>query len=169
MILKKCDLDHFTKCGQFSNISPHLKKTDAEPGNSNNQSLANSSTPFNRAFFIRSTRTPKEHALSVLLSMVTCSGKGFALCCVPVIAVFQPVIRYRQFKSLETLTAVTLKQFTGVTKMFYKFILLGKNRLHLTILADSEQQARNRLTLTRAICYARINPNHHRTLGGAYV
>ncbi|OZN24896.1 hypothetical protein CFY87_06075 [Actinobacillus seminis] len=74
-----------------------LAKSSAEPGNSNNLSLANNSAPC--AFFVRSLRTPKEnnkHIQRVIfLSMVACSGKGFALCCVPVIAVFQPVTRYR--------------------------------------------------------------------------
>lgn len=73
-----------------------IAKSITEPGNSNDLSVANTSTPFYyRAFFVRSIRTPKENALSVVLSMVACNGKGIALCCVPLIAVFQPVTRYR--------------------------------------------------------------------------
>ncbi len=157
----------FTKCGQFSTIFTHLKKTDASREKLNDLHMANSSTPLNRAFFIRNLRTSKENALSVLLSMVGRKGQPLAVGCLPYVAVSHPFTLYRQtVRSL----AVDMKNLhMGLSQMLYKFILLGKNRLHLTILADSEQQARNRLTLTRAICYARINPNHNRTLGGAYV
>ncbi len=73
-----------------------VAKSITEPENSNDLSVANTSTPFYyRAFFVRSIRTPKENALSVVLSMVACNGKGIALCCVPLIAVSQPVTRYR--------------------------------------------------------------------------
>lgn len=79
---------------KFCNV---LAKSKTEPRNSNHLSVANS-TP-QACFFIRSIHTPKERleALSgsERLSMVACSGKGFALCCIPLIAVFEPVIRYR--------------------------------------------------------------------------
>ena len=88
--------NHFTTAKILSYTCAVVAKSTTEPENSNKISLANSSTPFYyRAFFVRSTRTPKENALGVVLSMVACSGKGFALCCVPVIAVSQPVTRYR--------------------------------------------------------------------------
>ncbi|AIZ78677.1 ash family protein [Actinobacillus equuli] len=56
-------------------------KSEAERGNSNNKTLANTSTPLIRAFFVRSTRTPKENNQSkngfvTFLSMVACNGKG---------------------------------------------------------------------------------------------
>ncbi|MDP8098539.1 ash family protein [Pasteurella atlantica] len=51
-----------------------------ERRNSNLLSVANSSTPFNRAFFVRSIRTPKENnrlnLVFIFLSMVACNGKG---------------------------------------------------------------------------------------------
>ncbi|MEE3700294.1 ash family protein [Mannheimia haemolytica] len=77
-----------------------VAKSAAEPGNSNNLQLANKSTPLNRAIFVCSTRTPKETTQlkiqpSEFLSMVACNGKGFALCYVPIVVVFQPVTRYR--------------------------------------------------------------------------
>ncbi|MFU2112840.1 ash family protein, partial [Glaesserella parasuis] len=68
-----------------------VAKSITEPQNSNDLSVANS-TP-QACFFIRSTRTPKERLER--LSMVACNGKGFALCCVPLIAVSEPVTRYR--------------------------------------------------------------------------
>ena len=95
---------------------------------------------------MRKLHTPKERLAR--LSMVACNGKGSALCCVPLIAVFQPVTRYRQ--NLENL-AVTLKNlFSGVTQM-YQFIFAvfrhtpeGDKALKIRITADNEQQARNR-------------------------
>ncbi|WP_406812357.1 hypothetical protein [Histophilus somni] len=151
-------------------MNMHLKKTSAEPQNSNIRQLANSSTPLNRAFFIRTIRTsqinPFAYGAKCLISMVAYHGKGFALCCVPVDAVSELMIRCRQYQSLRTLRAVTPIMTTGVTLMIYKFILLGKNRLHLSIFANNEQQARNRVNLSNAICYARINPKQYRTLSG---
>ncbi|TCK01678.1 Ash family protein [Volucribacter psittacicida] len=126
------------------------KKTIAEPGNSNDKLVANS-TP-KACFFIRNFRSFKEsdmqYCTSVFLSMVAYSGKGFALCCVPQVAVFQPVIRYRpQVWKLQAVTS--LKLFTcGVNAMIYQF--LGVSRQHydptqaeqIRILAESENQAR---------------------------
>lgn len=151
-------------------MNMHLKKTSAEPANSNVRQTANSSTPLNRAFFIRTIRTsqinPFAYGAKCLISMVAYHGKGFALCCVPFDAVLQLMIRCRQYQSLQTLRAVTPKNTNGVILMIYKFILLGKNRLHLSIFANNEQQARNRVNLSNAICYARINPKQYRTLSG---
>ncbi|MDY3124625.1 MAG: ash family protein [[Actinobacillus] rossii] len=88
-----------------------VAKSTAEPENSNNLLVANNSAPC--AFFIRGLHTPKESAVKFdsisstyeinqskfglikFLSMVACNGKGFALCCVPQVAVSQPVTRYR--------------------------------------------------------------------------
>ncbi|WP_078218567.1 ash family protein [Canicola haemoglobinophilus] len=162
MILKKCDLDHFTKCGQFSTISPHLKKTDVSRDKLIKEK-ANNRTP-QACFFIRNLRTPKINLAIDLFSMVERKGQRLGVGCFPFLAVCHPFMLYRP--TVTSLAESLLKLEKDTAKMLYKFILLGKNRLHLTILANSEQQARNRLNLTRAICYARINPNHHRTLGG---
>ncbi|WP_373778174.1 ash family protein [Glaesserella sp.] len=133
-------------------------KSEAEPRNSNLLS-ANNSTPLTRAFFIRCTRTPKENALSVLLSMVACSGKGSALCCLPIVAVFEPVARYRPI-SLETEAIAPTNQLSELSAMIYKFLLLGKNRLTIRIRANSEAEARQRLQLSNnALCIARFNDN----------
>ncbi|MFQ1049420.1 hypothetical protein ACIRXL_04885 [Avibacterium paragallinarum] len=100
---------------------------------------------------MRSTNTPQERPelpeSPERLSMVTCYGKGFALCCVPVIAVCQPVTRYRP--SLTTFAVTSQNLFTGVTAMIYKFLLLGEKRLKIAILANSEQEARQFLNLPR--------------------
>lgn len=156
-------------------------KSVTEPRNSNYLSLANS-TP-KACFFIRSTRTSKQPLISTVLcrltltplvevkfkerrerlSMVACNGKGFALCCIPVIAVFEPVTRYRPKAS--KLQAVTAnKLFTGVIAMIYKFLLLGNKRLTIRIRANSEQEARQQLQFTSpTLCVARINEK-----GGIY-
>lgn len=128
----------------FAKIPLQSQKTTAEPGNSNNLLVAQN-TP-KACFFMRKLHTPKERPER--LSMVACNGKGYALCCVPQVAVFQPVTRYRQ--SLENL-AVTLKNLScGVTQM-YQFIFAifrhtpeGEKALKIRITADNEQQARNR-------------------------
>lgn len=86
-------------------------------------------------------------------STVACNGKGFALCCVPLIAVFQPVTRYRQ--NLENLAVTSEKLFSGVTQMIYSFKALSRRDLSntrkivaqmpvytLKTEAESEEQAR---------------------------
>ncbi len=52
-------------------------------------------------------------------------------------------------KRLQTSRGNFPKLFSGVTVMIYKFLLLGKKRLKIAILANSEQEARQRLNLPR--------------------
>lgn len=147
----------------------------AEPGNSNDKHMADKCTPLNACFFMRSTNTPKESVMqictTVFLSMVACYGKGFALCCVPYVAVFQPVTRYRQ--SLETF-AVTSKNFTyGVTAMLYLFKAVSRSDLRNTrklissfprytvrITADSIKQATAQVAPFFVILEAREANSH---------
>lgn len=152
----------------FGIISPQSQKTIAEPGNSNNLLVAHS-TP-KACFFMRDLHTPKERLAR--LSMVACSGKGFALCCVPQVAVFEPVTRYRQQAS--KLKAVTLKKLScGVTQM-YQFIFAAIRRTDLTnqiqkirINADSELQARAILAREFVLILAgKINLKNDRTFTG---
>ena len=141
--------------GHFMATFYHVvAKSTTEPGNSNDNSVANNSTPKNnRAFFVCSTRTPKERPQMACSSTVACNGKGFALCCVPLIAVFQPVTRYRQ--NLENLAVTSEKLFSGVTQMIYSFKALSRRDLSntgkivaqmpvytLKTEAESEEQAR---------------------------
>lgn len=164
----------FTKCGGFWHYFAVVAKSTAEPGNSNHLSLAQN-TPY-ACFFMRSAHAPQERLARQ--SMVACSGKGFALCCFPVMTVFQPVTRYRQ--QAWKLQAVTSNQFfTGVTQM-YQFIFAGIRRTDLTnriqkicIQAESELQARAILAREFVLVLAgRINLKNtaksHRTLGGIY-
>ncbi|WP_249962274.1 ash family protein [Histophilus somni] len=127
--------------------------------------MANDSTPLNnRAFFVRSLRTPNENALSVLLSMVGRIGQSLRLAVFPLVAVSYPDTLYRQAVGSK---AVDMKNLLmGLSQMLYKFMLLGKNRLKIAIRAKSIQQARQQLNLTQhqAVFVARIN-----TKGGLYV
>ena len=162
-----------TPRGEFGTLFPQSQKKTAEPRKSNKISVAQS-TP-KACFFMRKLHTPKERPER--LSMVACNGKGSALCCVPLIAVFEPVTRYRQ--SLET-KAVTLKNlFSGVTQM-YQFIFAlmrtPKQSLKIRILADNEHQARARFSDggSSLLFIGRINlnqPKNNRTFaaqGGVY-
>ena len=161
-----------TPRGEFGTLSPQSQKTTAEPENSNHLSLAQN-TPI-ACFFMRSAHAPQERL--VRQSMVACGGKGFALCCFPVMTVSQPVTRYRP--SLRTLAVTSNQFFTGVTQM-YQFIFAlmrtPKQSLKIRILADNEQQARARFTHGDTLLFVgRINQNprkNNRTLavqGGIY-
>ncbi|MGV6989500.1 host cell division inhibitor Icd-like protein [Testudinibacter sp. P80/BLE/0925] len=138
--IQKCDRNHFTPHRTLGYFNCAVAKSTAEPRNSNRYKAHN--TP-EACFFMRSIRTPKK--TENRLSMVACDGKGFALCCFPCVAVFEPVARYRP--SLET-SAVTSKITQGVTAMIYQF--LGISRQHydktqaqqIRIQADSETHAR---------------------------
>ena len=149
---------NFTKCSVFWHYSGAVAKSTAEPENSNYLSTAQN-TPI-ACFFMRSAHAPQKRL--VRPSMVACSGKGFALCCFPLMTVSQPVTRYRP--SLRTL-AVTSNQFiNGVTQM-YQFIFAAIRRTDLTnhiqkirITADSEHNARAKLAREFVLVLAgRIN------------
>lgn len=155
---------------EFGTLALQSQKTTAEPRNSNHLSLAQN-TPI-ACFFMRSAHAPQERLARP--SMVACSGKGSALCCFPVMTVFEPVTRYRQQAS--KLQAVTSNQiFTGVTQM-YQFIFAlmrtPKQSLKIRILADNEQQARARFTHGDTLLFVgRINQNprkNNRTLASRF-
>lgn len=128
---KKSQLN-FTSISKLSYFVPALAKSKAEPGNSNLYK-ANSSTPLNRAFFVRRFHTPQRKTEIRLFnqSMVTCNGKGFALCCVPCIAVFQPVTRYRP-KAWKLLAITSKNLIQGVTDMLYRFKAVSRLDLRQT-------------------------------------
>lgn len=144
----KREVNHFTSLINLFYSNYALAKSNAEPENSNKKLMANNSTPLIRAFFVCSTRTPKiDLSIDSLFSMVACNGKGFALCCVPLVAVSQPVTRYRP--KPENLQAVAFNyQLMELLAMIYQF--LGISRQHydktkaeqIRILAENETQAR---------------------------
>lgn len=178
-LFKKSELKRFTKCGSFWHYLIVSAKSLTERGNSNNKHTANSSTPFNRAFFVREVRTPKINPAMDLFSMVACDWQRLIVGCVPYVAVFHPVARYRP--KAWKLLAVTLNNFTyGVTQMIYQF--LGISRQHydqtkaeqIRILADNETQARAYLARNYVLIPLGRLPNtakNDRTLevkGGVY-
>ncbi len=159
---------------EFGTLALQSQKTTAEPRNSNHLSVAQN-TPI-ACFFMRSAHAPQERLARP--SMVACSGKGSALCCFPLMTVFEPVTRYRQQAS--KLQAVTSNQFfSGVTQM-YQFIFAlmrtPKHSLKIRILADNEHQARARFSDggSSLLFIGRINlnqPKSNRTFaaqGGVY-
>lgn len=152
-----------SKSVTFCNV---LAKSSTEPENSSIFTLADS-TPL-ACFFVRCFFTPKERLesqeLHERLSMVVRNGKGSPF------AVFQ----CRRFLSPLRTTAQTLRslavvfrQFTlELSTMLFKFLLLGEKRLRITVYANSEQEARQRLNLqSPALCVARLNT---RRKGGVY-
>ncbi|MFZ7316355.1 ash family protein [Avibacterium avium] len=119
----------FTTEANLSYFNTALSNS-VEPENSNDISVAYSNTPINACFFMRSTNTPKERLKMACSSMVACYGKGFALCCVPLIAVSQPVTRYRP--SLRTFAVTSQHLFSGVTAMLYLFKAVSRSDLRNT-------------------------------------
>lgn len=153
---------------EFSNTFDNvITKLITERGNSNLLYTANTSTPLNnRAFFVRKLNTPKESnqtktvfiaflsnefnqtnlGLVKSLSMVAFSGQRLIVGCIPCITVFHPAKRYRQTVESEVIAPQNL--YTELLAMFYKFLIIGKNRLKISILASNEKEARSLLSLT---------------------
>ena len=151
---KQCENNYnifrFTKCGQICEYIPALAKSKVSRGKLNLY-LANDSTPFNRAFFVRNIRTPQEFADFVLFnlkihSMVERNGQPLSVGCFPDMTVFHPVTFYRP--TVESLAVVSTNQYLETTQM-YQFIFAAIRRTDLTnhiqkirITADTEQAAR---------------------------
>ncbi|QTM01868.1 ash family protein [Mannheimia sp. ZY171111] len=174
--INKLEIISFSKSKNSIYSILAVTKSAVEPENSNNQTLADSSTPLNRAFFVRGTRTPKEHletlrgseclyelGMSVfghtqILSMVACSGKGSPF------AVFQS----SQFLSPLHVTAQTLRSLAvapqnltlELSAMIYKFLLLGSKRLKITVHANNKAEALSRVQFaSKPLLVARLrNP-----------
>ena len=142
---------HFTKRSQICDYVHALAKSKASREKLNYLSQANDSTPFNRAFFVRNIRTPKEYAdfvfnlNPIILSMVERNGPSLTGC-FPVMAVSHPVTFYRPtVRSL----AVVPENLTLESTQMYQFIFAAIRRTDLTnhiqkirITADTEQAAR---------------------------
>ena len=140
---------HFTKCGQICDYVHALAKSKVSREKLN-YLLANDSTPFNRAFFVRNIRTPKEFADFVLSNLKIHSmverDRQSLTGCLPMLAVSHPVTFYRPtVRSL----AVVSKNILLETTQMYQFIFAAIRRTDLTnhikkirITADIEQAAR---------------------------
>lgn len=155
-----------------------VAKSTTEPENSNDLHMANTSTPFYyRAFFVRSTRTPKENALSVVLSMVACNGKGSPFAVFHMSQFLSPL--HVTAQTLRSLAVAIQKLHMELLAMIYKFLCLNRtkhtyNQETLYIQADSEEQARlqlsadYRLLLDRPIAKFRANQTACEVKGGLY-
>lgn len=112
----------------------------------NNLTKANISTPFNRAFFIRSLRTSKISPAMDLFSMVGRKGQSLAVGCFPLLAVFLPL--YVLPPVVGKLAVVFRNTNKGLSRMIYQFIGISRQHYDKTkaeqirILAENETQAR---------------------------
>ena len=135
----------------FANTFTQSQKTIVSREKLNYLTLANDSTPLNRAFFVRNIRTPKEYAdfvfnlNPIILSMVE-RNKPSMTGCLPKLAVFHLVTFYRP--TVESLAVVPENKHMELTQM-YQFIFAAIRRTDLTnhiqkirITADTEQAAR---------------------------
>ena len=164
----------FTTSSQNGIISSQSEKVIASRGKLNYLTLANDSTPLNRAFFVRNIRTPKEYADFVLhinpiiLSMVE-RNKPSMTGCLPKLAVFHLVTFYRP--TVESLAVVPENLTLELTQM-YQFIFAAIRRTDLSnhlqkirITADNERNARAKLAREFVLVLAgRINLQSDRTL-----
>ena len=141
---------HFTKCGQICDYVRALAKSKASREKLNYLQLANDSTPFNRAFFVRNIRTPQEFADFVLSNLKIHSmverNRPSLTGCFPITTVSHPVTFYRPtVRSL----AVDSENLQLESTQMYQFIFAAIRRTDLTnhiqkirITADTEQAAR---------------------------
>ncbi|MEG9489622.1 ash family protein [Mannheimia indoligenes] len=140
-----------------------VAKSAAEPGNSNDLYLADSSTPLNRAFFVRGTRTPKENHFpkfgeSEFLSMVACNGKGSPFAVFQVSQFSSPL--HVTAQTLESLAVAPQNLYLELSAMIYKFLLLGSQRLKITVHANNKAEALSRVQFaSKPLLVARLrNP-----------
>ena len=142
---------HFTKCGQICEYTLTLAKSKASREKLNIKLLANDSTPFNRAFFVRDIRTPKEYAdfvfnlNPIILSMVERNGPSLTGC-FPITTVSHPVTFYRPtVRSLAVVPEKLLKETTQMKQFIFAAIRRTdlSNRIQkIRINAETEQDAR---------------------------
>ena len=149
---------------KFGIIFSQSEKVIASRGKLNYLTLANDSTPLNRAFFVRDIRTPKEYAdfvfnlNPIILSMVERNEQSLTGC-LPKLAVFHLVTLYRP--TVESLAVVPENLTLELTQMYqFIFALIRAPQSKIRLLADTEQQARSRFTDGDTLLFVgRINQN----------
>ena len=167
---KQCENNYntfrFTKCGQICDYVHALAKSKASREKLNYLHQANDSTPFNRAFFVRNIRTPKEFADFVLSNLKIHSmverNRQSLTGCPPDVAVSHPVMLYRP--TVRSLAVDSKNQHQESTQM-YQFIFAAIRRTDLSnqiqkirIIAATEQEARHQLARVYILLLAgRIN------------
>ena len=148
----------------FGIMNTQSEKVIASRGKLNYLHMANNSTPFNRAFFVRDIRTPKEYADFVfnlnpsILSMVERNEQSLTGC-LPYVAVFHLVTFYRP--TVESLAVVPENLLLELTQMYqFIFALIRAPQIKIRLLADNEQQARSRFTDGDTLLFVgKINQN----------
>ena len=149
---------------KFGIIFSQSEKVIASRGKLNYLTLANDSTPLDRAFFVRDIRTPKEYAdfvfnlNPIILSMVERNEQSLTGC-LPKLAVFHLVTLYRP--TVESLAVVPENLTLELTQMYqFIFALIRAPQIKIRLLADNEQQARSRFTDGNTLLFVgRINQN----------
>ncbi|MFA9500870.1 ash family protein [Mannheimia sp. E30BD] len=128
-----------------------VAKSAAEPGNSN---LTKGEQHAQRAFFVRSTRTPKETTQlkiqpSEFLSMVACNGKGSPFADFLWCQFSSPL--HATAQTLESLAVALINQPKDTVMKRFKF--LTGSRLIITIYANNRQEAENKIKwINKPIC-----------------
>ncbi|WP_238348743.1 ash family protein [Mannheimia sp. ZY171111] len=140
-----------------------VAKSTTERQNSNDLYTANKSMPFNRAIFVCSTHTPKENNLPTFgqiafLSMVACNGKGSPFAVFRVSQFLTPLHVTAQI--VRSLAVAPEKSNTELSSMIYKFLLLGSQRLKITVHANNKAEALSRVQFaSKPLLVARLrNP-----------
>ena len=170
-------ISRLTDKTRLNYINPALAKSRASRDKLNILQ-ANDSTPFNRAFFVRSVYAPIQNNLSFdrLFSMVARNGQPFVVGCFPFVAVFLP--RYALPPVVGKLAVTPKKLQMDTAEMIYKFLCVNRTHPHFnlciqTIHANTEESARLSLNadFRHLVTVAKINPKFNRTLamkGGIY-
>lgn len=168
---------HYSNDENFYNLNPlqsavnfgiilsQSEKVIASRGKLNYLTLANDSTPLNRAFFVRDIRTPKEFADFVFIDQIYKSlsmverNEPSLTDCLPKLAVFHLVTFYRP--TVESLAVVPENLTLELTQMYqFIFALIRAPQIKIRLLADNEQQARLRFTDGDTLLFVgRINQN----------
>jgi len=150
---------------KFGIIFSQSEKVIASRGKLNYLTLANDSTPLNRAFFVRDIRTPKEFADFVFIDQIYKSlsmverNEPSMTGCLPKLAVFHLVTFYRP--TVESLAVVPENLTLELTQMYqFIFALIRAPQIKIRHLADNEQQARSHFTDGDTLLFVgRINQN----------
>lgn len=168
---------HYSNDENFYNLNPlqsavnfgiilsQSEKVIASRGKLNYLTLANDSTPLNRAFFVRDIRTPKEFADFVFIDQIYKSlsmverNEPSLTGCLPKLAVFHLVTFYRP--TVESLAVVPENLTLELTQMYqFIFALIRAPQIKIRLLADTEQQARSRFTNGDTLLFVgKINQN----------
>ena len=135
---------HTLQQGAELAIFPYVvAKSTTSRGKLNRNKKANRCTPL-ACFFICSIRTPKENALSVLLSMVGRRGQRLAVGCFPFWTVFHPFTLYRQTVESLAESLIHKKETAKMKTYLFKFLSLTTGKITPCLIARNEAEARQK-------------------------